>query len=316
MSYEEKRKHKRGYRSLFWPMLFIGVGTAWLLLNIGVFTGANIAVAFQLWPLIFVGIGLDLIFGRKSPTRGATIGLTFVGFVLALMYVGPSMGLGKSAERNNTQFELPLDGAESLDLTIDAGIDNVTIRPLDDSNNLIEGDVWHYGELTVDSNADGPEKKVEIEQGKMGISFNLGEENPDDTGWNLNLNPSVALTVDFNGGVGETVMDLGSFDLTDVKLDMGVGSIQLTLPVPRQDYAVDINGGVGDVVLDVPDNTAVQVDVSTGVGDVNFPSSYAQIEGEEGFIGEDGVWQTEGFESATNRIFITFDGGVGSLDIR
>ncbi len=315
MSYEEKRKN-HGYRSLFWPMLLIGVGTAWLLFNIGVFTGENIAVIFQLWPLFLIGIGVDLIFGRKSPTRGATIGLTFVGFVLAIMYVGPSLGFGHSAERTNTQFDVPLDGAETLELNINASIDRVAVNALQDSNNLIEGDVWHYGELKVDTQIDGTSKVVDVDQKSMNFGFNFGNSNPDDTGWNFYVNPSAVLAIDFDGGVGEAVMDLTDFTLADLKLNMGVGSMDISLPAPTQDYEVDINGGVGEVILTIPKDVAVQIDVSTGIGDVDLPSSWIQIEGEDGVLGEDGVWQTEGFQTSENQIYIKFDGGVGSFEVR
>jgi len=314
MTHKEKRK--RGYQSLFWPMLLIGVGTAWLLTNIGVFTGENISVLFQLWPLLLIFIGIDLIFGRSSPSRGGTIGLAFVGFILAIMYVGPSIGLGGNAERNNTYFDLPLDGAETLELNINAGIDNVTVNPLVDSNNLIEGNVWHYGELIVDATADGSDKVVDIKQDDFGFSFNFGHDNPEDIGWNFTVNPEVALALDFDGGVGETIMNLSDFTVTDLKLDLGVGSLDVSLPDPAEDYNVDISGGVGEVKLDIPDNVPVQIDVSTGVGDVNLPASLIQISGDDGLVGQDGLWQTEGFETATNRIFITFDGGVGSLEVR
>lgn len=315
MTYQEKRKNQ-GYRSLFWPMLFIGAGTAWLLLNIGIFTGENIAVIFQLWPLLLIGIGLDLIFGRKSATRGATIGLAFVGFVLAIMYVGPSMGLGKTVERNYTQFDLPLDGAETLELNINASVDTVNVTPLVDSNNLLEANIWHYGELAVDSKVDDADKVVDIEQNNMSWQFGFGSDNPEDTGWNVLVNPSVVLELDFEGGIGETNMDLSPFNIADLKLNMGVGSMDISLPSPQQDYEVDINGSVGEVILHIPDDAAVQIDVSTGVGDVDLPSSWIQIEGDDGFLGEDGTWQTEGFESVEHQIYITFDGGVGSLEIR
>ena len=58
---------KRRYRSLFWPMVLIGVGVVWLLGNIGVIRPASLGVLVSFWPLILIFIGLDILFGRRSP---------------------------------------------------------------------------------------------------------------------------------------------------------------------------------------------------------------------------------------------------------
>ena len=316
MEHQEKRKHRRRYQSLFWPMLLVGVGTAWFLFNIGIFTGANIAVALQLWPLLLIVIGIDIIFGRKSPSRGATIGLAFVGLMLAIMYIGPSMGLGASAERTLTNIEVHRDGAETLSLTVEAGMESVTINPLIDSNNLIEADLWHFGELDTDIFGDDDKKIVQIRQKEFSFNFGLDFANEENSGWAIHVNPIAPLALDFEGGVGHIEMNLEAFNLSDLKLDMGVGSLDIALPPPQQSYDVDINGGIGEAKVDIPDDAEVKIIVSTGIGNTDFPSHLIQVEGEDEFMGSDGVWQTEGFEQAENRITINFDGGVGSLDIR
>ena len=64
----------KGYRSLFWPLVLIGVGVIWLLGNLGVISWTNLTVLFRLWPLLLIAIGLDLLIGRQSPAIGALIG--------------------------------------------------------------------------------------------------------------------------------------------------------------------------------------------------------------------------------------------------
>lgn len=315
--FDEKQKHRRGYRSLFWPMILIGVGTTWLLYNFGVFTMENIAVAFRLWPVLLVIAGLDLLFGRKSPATGGTLGLVTVGFLLAIMYVGPSIGIGSSVERTNTSFDVPLQTAESLSLHIEAGIEQVKIEPLVDSNQLIEGDIWHVGALDVNVGEDEINKTIDVKEGDDGWSgftfFTPFEESP---GWNFAVNPAVPLALDFEGGIGSTVVDLRGFNLKDVNLNMGIGEMKITLPEPETSYEVTINGGVGEITVDVPDQVAVRLIGSTGVGAINLPANMQKISGDDGFVGEDGTWETSDFESAETRITIHFDGGVGAFNLR
>lgn len=316
MTVAEKRKRSPHYRSLFWPMIAIGLGSAWLLYNLGIFTGANLSVIFQIWPLLLIAVGLDFIFGRTSPSRGASIGLAFVGFVLAIMYIGPSIGLGSNVEYTNTTFDVPRDASENLKLNIEAGIDSVRINPLIDSNNLIEGDIWHLGELDVNINDSDGTKTVTVQQKDFTFNFGWNNNEENGSGWAIDVNPTTPLAINFEGGIGETTMDLSAFNLTRVDFNMGVGQLELTLPTPVSSYEVDIEGGIGEVVVDIPDDVEFKVVASTGIGDAELPSGLIQLSGDDSRIGADGTWQTPDFDQAEQTIIIMFDGGIGSLKVR
>lgn len=317
MAHIEKQKHYHPrYRSLFWPMILIGVGTAWLLYNAGIFTTEHLSVIFKLWPLLLVAIGLDLLFGRQSPSRGATIGLAFVGFILALMYIGPSINLGSNVEYHHYALDVPSDGAEHLTLNLETGADTVNITSLEDSNNIFESDIWYLGELSVDQYTRDGEAMVSFEQTGISLPFGIAPDNQEGKGWNISINQNIPTAIDFNGGVGQTTMDLSQLYVTDVKLNMGVGSLDITLPSPQESYTLDINGGVGQTTVDVPDDIALQVIVSTGIGDIELPPNLIQISGDDHIVGEEGTWQTQGFDQAEHTVTITFDGGIGSFKLK
>lgn len=71
-------------RDLFWPVLFMGFGLLWLLVNQGQLPFKDISALFVLWPLLIVAAGLDLIFGRRWPLLGALIAAALVAGVLWL----------------------------------------------------------------------------------------------------------------------------------------------------------------------------------------------------------------------------------------
>lgn len=311
---DKKYKNRGGYRSLFWPMILIGVGTAWLLYNIGIFSSENIAVAFRLWPLFLIIAGADLLFGRRSLATGGTIGLIAVGFVLALMYLGPSIGLGANVEYNNTQFTVENDDVSSLQLNIKAGVDSIHIQPLEDSKDVLFADVDHQGEL--DYVVEGTSNKVVTVTQKDG-DFNFGFMFGNDSqGWNFYANPSIPLAIDYDGGVGSTSLDLSKFYLTDVKLNLGIGEMDIILPEPQESYALDIQGGIGAVNLDVPDDAAIRIIANTGVGGVDMPAFLSEVNSEDHVVGENGTWETPGFDLAEKTITINFDGGVGGMEVK
>jgi hypothetical protein len=73
------------YRSGFWPVVFLGVGTIWLLGNLGYLPGLNLYALASLWPLLLIGLGLDLLIGRRSFWIGVLIGLAMLGTAAFLL---------------------------------------------------------------------------------------------------------------------------------------------------------------------------------------------------------------------------------------
>lgn len=335
-----------GYRSLFWPFILIGVGVIWLLGNLNIISGANLAVLFRMWPLILIIIGLDLLFGRRAPQLGALIGIGGITLIIGLMIVGPSVGLVESAEIQTNRFEEALDGVESAHVSLDLSAGSTRVEPLEDSNQLFVADVSYIG--AIDFQVEGAsERYISIGQsGNQGFvsgnPFDLlwntsNSLDGQSLTWNIRLAREVPIDLDINGSVGDTWLELTDVNLTGLSINGGVGSTTLMLPTVEGDYDVDINGGVGDtrvsiadgaalridinggvggMTIDVPENTAVRVEFNGGMGGINVPSTYERTNGNDDTFNDQGTWETPGFEEAERQIEIIFDGGVGGLNIR
>ncbi len=65
-------------RDLFWPVLFVGFGVLWLLVNLKRLPFDNLGVLIGLWPVLLVAAGLDLLVGRRWPVVGALLGAAVV----------------------------------------------------------------------------------------------------------------------------------------------------------------------------------------------------------------------------------------------
>ncbi|TFH37054.1 MAG: hypothetical protein E4G99_03430, partial [Anaerolineales bacterium] len=236
------------------------------------------------------------------------------------------------------QFSEPVGTASSalLDLTLSIG--PVFLEALEDSNNLFQAEITHLGEIEFSSS--GTSRKT-IRLDTQERSFQIGRFNffnVPELRWELGITPEIPVELDISGGVGEAVLDLRQLDLTGLNLGVGVGQVKLYLPATEDAYdarisgsvgetyieimegadiRLDINGGVGEVTIDVPEGAAVRVDASIGVGRVRVPSGFRQISGgDSDFVGEHGVWESAGFESADRQIIISFAGGVGGLVLR
>ncbi len=330
-------------RWLFWPIVLISVGVIWLLGNLGVISGANLAVLVRLWPLVLIIIGLELLIGRNSPSLSALIGIGAVVLLVLLMLVGPSLGWAGNVEVKTASFSEPLGDASSASVNLSLGVADTAISSLSDSNNLISADLRYIGE--VEFIAEGDREKVislsQTDEGDEGPfnMFGFGWVfHDEELNWTIGLSPDLPIDLSINGGVGEANLDLSALQITNLNVSSGVGQLTLNLPATREpfearlssgvgevdvtipagpDVTLDISGGVGETTIDVPDDAGVRLDAESGVGGVNLPSNFTRVSGDEDdFVGENGIWESEGFAEAGQQIIITFNGGVGSLNIR
>jgi hypothetical protein len=330
------RSHK--YRSLFWPLVLIGVGVVWLLVNLNVLSVASLNLLVNLWPLLLVGVGLDLIFGRRSPVVGAVIGVVMVAAVVALLLLAPSLNLPSvSATTQSRQLTVPLNQTESanMDLSLSAYSTSIYALPAS-SPNLFDATVFYNG--NIDFSAQGSNGVMNIRlspSGQFGWWFFQGLSGINQQ-WKIGLNPSALLTLNINAASGSSDIDLSGLKLSSLTMDAASGSINLRLPVSVQPYSVDyqgasgsadislpantsltihLHGASGSLSLNLPESTAVRIEVQdSGSGSINIPGSLNRTSGS----GRDktGAWESQGFASADQKLtIIVEDAGSGSINI-
>lgn len=164
-------------RSLFWPLILIGIGLVWLLSNIGILQSASIGVLFRLWPLILVIIGLDLLFGRRSPALGTLIGVGGVALIVLLMLVGPSLGWAQGAEVKEASYSESVGDATSATVNLDVSVAETNIKALTDSNALFQADVRYTGDVMYNVSGEAA-KNISLRQENDDKTFNF---------WNWNF---------------------------------------------------------------------------------------------------------------------------------
>jgi Domain of unknown function (DUF5668)/N-terminal domain of toast_rack, DUF2154 len=343
-------------RSLFWPLLLIGIGVIWLLRNVGIFSNANLAVLLRAWPLLLIVMGIDLLFGRESPRRGLIIGVTSLILLLALMIAVPALGWGKVEVKTQT-YSAPLNGATAARVTLNLSAGPTTVKALTDSDKLLDASLNYLGDIQFSDGGSVAERVVSFTNRNDNINWLDWLSTDKDLRWDIGLNPSVPVNLDVNGGAGSVTLDLSSLKLTGLTVDGGAGVRKITLPNTGSSYTVRLTGGAGasrldivsgatlDVQIDggagssnitVGDGAAVNIRIQGGAGNVNIdvPDGAAlrvEVNGGPGNVrllsslnrvsGDErsrnrGTWETPGFSSAERKIVITFDGGAGSLTVR
>ena len=331
---ESRRRYR--YRSIFWPILLIGIGVIWLLANLEIVPGINWRILWRFWPLIFIAIGLDVIFASRAPILGAILGLVTVGLAILLLLLAPSLGLKTSTEVITETFSEPIGAAESAQIYIDLSVGKTDVYALSDSTQLVDAEITHIGEILFQTR--GEEKRtIELTQ-KESLEIRFTDWPEEELRWDIGLSPQIPLYLELRGGVGEVDLELSELQLSGLDIDVDVGGLNLTLPAMDEFYAVkvrsdvgevkitilegadvklDLAGDVGDFSIILPDDAAVRLDAETDVGGIQLPAGFRRVSGDEDdLIGESGVWETENYDSADRQITIEFKGDVSSLRLR
>jgi hypothetical protein len=320
-------------RSLFWPIVLIGVGTIWLLANFNLIPELSWASVARLWPLALIAAGLDVLFGRSHPLISALIGLLTVGVAVALLVAGPRLGLAPAAPELVTErFSEPLEGATSADVTLDLDRYETTVSALEGATELIDAELTHSGRVNFEATG-GAARRVRLDY-QSTPSFLVFDFENEPAEWHIGLAPGVPLVLGVDSGSGNATLDLTALDLRELALNSGSGSVTVALPATAEAYAVQVEGGSGAQTIQVPidaagqleydggsgslrvevaNGAAVRVDVrDSGSGRVRVPSEWEEIESGDD---DEGIWQTPAYDAAEDRQLLIVVNDLGSGEI-
>jgi len=312
-----ERAQRHPNRSLFWPIILIGVGLIWLLANLGLVGTPSIWLALRLWPALLIVIGLDLLFGSRRPIVGTALGLVTVAAVVLLVALAPSLGWTKESgallglEMRTEQFSEPLGEASRARVELHLSRWPTTIQALRDSGDLINATLDCTGAISFDASESAGRKTVSLSHrdaiSNLWTSFGAG-----DYAWDIGLSPRVPLDLLVDVGSGPLSADLSHLDLLALELDGGSGPSEVTLPEPGHAYHLDIDVASGRVRLAFPDQVRVEGKIKGGSGPLEIEmgtntETSLEIDGSSG--------PNAIFVGANSTVKLVLDGGSGSSAI-
>lgn len=261
---EEKDRYR--YRSLFWPILLIGVGAAWLLANLGIMPDVNFGFLLRLWPIALIAIGLDILFARRSPVLGALLGLAAVAAVIGLIVFAPQLGIETSADLKTREFDEPIGSANEARVVLDLERYPTTVGSSVSSNSLFEAELDTFTDVRFTARGESS-KTVTIEPvSDVGFNFNWLDELGRDARWEINLSPELPIDLSIDVGSGSAKLYLEDLDLSNLEIDGGSGSSDVSIPASSSAYDVSIDGGSGSFDVEVERGAAIDATISVGSG--------------------------------------------------
>ena len=204
--------------------------------------------------------------------------------------------------------------------------------------------------LLVPAGGDSPARLTLALEGKPGVFAGFGGER---NRMDLALTSRVALILDLDLGEGESVIDVSELRFRRFNLHAGAGDTrvvfggpnperasEVTIQAPIGDLSVDrlgsanaerttVMGGIGSLEIDLsgPWRTdgAVLIEASVGSLYLRLPrgpgirlevgSPWSEDLDLAGFTREGQVWRTDGFATASPRLDIRVEAGIGSITV-
>ncbi len=125
--------------------------------------------------------------------------------------------------------------------------------------------------------------------------------------WTLALTPDVPLALDLQTGASDNHIDLTGLRVTDLRIECGASSTHVRLPSGSGHTRVDLHYGAASLELQVPEGVAARIRVRGALMGVAIDQRRFPRSGDE--------YQSPDFASATDRVEIDAEGGVGSIKV-
>ena len=324
----ENKVYTRPYRSLFWPVLLIGIGVIWLLSNLKLIPTENLWILLRLWPVLIIVAGLDVLFARRFVLIGALLGLLMIAGVVYILLSGEGLGVEPAPQPRTESFSVQMDNTTRAEFQVELSIQNASIRALDGSDQLVVAEIGHLGDI-VFTVTGAEEKTINLRQTGIGPWFGwlIPTIDKEDLVWEIGLSPDVPFDLMVDASTGKSELDLSGIQLDEfqfdastgastiilpestvgyeTRIDASTGSLEVVLPA-ESNLTVYLDGSTGRVVFDVPKSAEIRIEVlSGGTGDLRTPSWISKVSGAENR--DEGVYQSEGFDSAAYQLVIIIE---------
>jgi hypothetical protein len=123
----------------------------------------------------------------------------------------------------------------------------------------------------------------------------------------MSLNSNPGWDLNFNVGASSVELDLTSYKVSKVDIDMGAAALNLKFGDLSEIVRLKIDAGASDIDILIPENVGCEIKSDAALSSKNY----------EGFnkINKD-VYRTENFNNSVKKIYIDIDCGVSSIDVK
>jgi hypothetical protein len=265
--------------SIFWGSILIFIGGIFLLDSLGLFGEINLWNI--VWPSFLILLGMWAILGYRRGRQPVEV----------------------------EELALPLEGAQAAKVGIKFGAGRLQIGAGAAETELVNGQFG--GGVAQRVRREGDRTVADLRLPSQGfpifiMPWNWGRWTGFD--WTVNLNPEITLELVIDTGASEARLDLADLKVSDLKVNTGASSTEITLPSSAGHTRVEVEAGAASVGIQIPTDVAAQIRAGGALVGITVDKDRFPREGT--------YYQSPDFESAENKVEIKVNVGAGSVDVR
>lgn len=306
---------------IIWGILLLFIGGVILLDNFNVIDFYWF-VALRFLPVLIIIFGVNLLFNKKDSQTGNIISLAILIIALGFLFVKGQQRpdedhwwsrkfKGHFKYRNDndkyreSNFVAPFEPGDELkkaNLKIAGGATSFEIESTTDS--LFTAAVTSkFGEFMLSKIAGDTVNALTFKM-KDGEKHNWDFGDKNSVALHLNTKPIWDIEMDM--GVGDVDFDLSPYKVSQFRFNGGAADLDVKIGDLLPITTVNVNTGLTDVKIKVPQSSGCRIKAKTGMSSRDF----------DGFnkVGNN-LYETPNFNSAKNKVFINFDGGLAKFHV-
>lgn len=310
------------HRNLFWGGLLVTLGALFILKNIGV-VYFNWMSIFSLWPMILVLVGVTLLPIKNSIKTILTIVLLIVTISLIFSktnrwthsYSFKMEQWDNWDEWDNDRYDDDRDRSEKSEQYFyepyDTDIDEATLTIDAVAGEFyIKGESDHLMEFNQDGNVGPYIYSTNKRDNHQSLTFDIKKSHFNSRGLDneveLQLNSKPLWNFNINAGAASVDLDLTKFKTATVDIDGGASAVYLRLGDKYKKSRIYINSGVSSIEIYIPEDSGCEIDTDTFLASKSF-DNFEKI--------RRGLYKTSNFEDTKNKIYISIDAAITSLEV-
>ncbi len=286
-------------------VLLIGVGVVFLLANLGYLTMSILDFGLHFWPILLIAIGFDVFIGRRS-ILASLIGLVLILAILAGAVLMFGVRISTGQVLSGEQVNQSLAGVNSAQISLSPPAGTLHLQALSEPTGLLVGQVGKPGNQSVLQDYSVNAGRAQVNLHATGSNFVMLPGNADQWRWDLGLAGDIPIDLQVNMGAGEALLNLTGVDLTSLKVSLGVGRAEVTLPQSGS-YNAQLEGAIGELVVWVPRSIGLSITPGTALVATNYPPEF-QKQGDRVV--------SPGYSGAADQVDLRLNLAIGSVSVR
>jgi hypothetical protein len=260
---------------LFWGILIVFLGAFLLLQNLGLIP-TRINGWGVFWAIVLIAIGVQWLIG----------------------------GFGSLSMRSHQtrQLVVPIGNLTQAEITIRHGAGRMQVHGNISPDHLLEGSF----EGGVDFEQSNQRLSLSVPTGPYVFPF-WPFEHRGTVDWNIGLTESIPLALSIDSGASDNSIDLTELKVRQVRIQVGASSTRVTLPRLAGECSATFKAGAASFNVKVPDGVAARIKIQSGLTGVTVDLAR--------FPRTESGYESPDYSTAVNRVDLSVESGVGSVDI-